>query len=44
MGYYVDRFTFRLTNGNLKRHTWDRLDSFVSSGTGKRLTYERLTK
>jgi transposase-like protein len=42
MGRYVDEFTFRLNDGNVKRHTWDRLDSFVSAVAGKRLTYERL--
>jgi len=44
IGRYVDEFTFRLNEGNVKRHTWDRLDSFVSAVAGKRLTYERLTK
>jgi transposase-like protein len=39
---YVDEFTFRLNDGNVKRHTWDRLDSFVSAVAGKRLTYKRL--
>lgn len=42
MGRYVDEFTFRLNDGNVKRHTWDRLDSFVSAVVGKRLTYKRL--
>jgi hypothetical protein len=41
---YVDEFAFRLNEDNVKRHTWDRLDSFVSAVAGKRLTYERLTK
>jgi transposase-like protein len=44
MTKYIDEFTFRLNEGNVKRHTWDRLDSFVSAVAGKRLTYERLTK
>jgi transposase-like protein len=39
---YVDEFSFRLNEGNVKRHTWDRLDSFVSAVARKRLTYERL--
>jgi len=43
MGRYVDEFTFRLNDGNVRRHTWDRLDSFVDAVAGKRLTYERLT-
>lgn len=42
MGRYVDEFTFRLNDGNVKRHTWDRLDSFVNAVAGKRLTYKRL--
>lgn len=44
LGRYVDELTFRLNEGNVKRHTWDRLDSFVSAVAGKRLTYERLTR
>ena len=42
MRRYVDEFTFRLNDGNVRRHTWDRLDSFVSAVAVKRLTYERL--
>jgi transposase-like protein len=44
LGRYVDEFTFRLNDGNVRRHTWDRLDSFVDAVAGKRLTYERLTQ
>jgi transposase-like protein len=40
MGRYVDEFTFRLNDGNVRRHTWDRLDSFVSAVAGKHLTYK----
>jgi transposase-like protein len=43
MARYVDEFTFRLNDGNVRRHTWDRLDSFVDAVAGKRLTYQRLT-
>jgi len=43
IGRYVDEFTFRLNDGNVRRHTWDRLDSFVDAVAGKRLTYKRLT-
>jgi transposase-like protein len=39
---YVDEFSFRLNEGNVRRHTWDRLDSFTSAVARKRLTYERL--
>jgi transposase-like protein len=43
MGCYVDEFTWRLNDGNVKRHSLDRLDSFVNAVAGKRLTYRRLT-
>jgi transposase-like protein len=39
---YVQEFTFRLNDGNVKRHTMDRLDSFITATSGMRLTYERL--
>jgi len=39
---YVDEFTFRLNEGNVKIHTLDRLDSFVDGTADKRLTYQRL--
>jgi len=41
---YVDEFTFRLNDGNVKRHTLARLDSFVDSVSGKRITYKDLTQ
>jgi hypothetical protein len=31
---YVDEFTFRLNEGNVERHTLERLDSFVDGVTG----------
>lgn len=40
---YVDEFTFRLNAGDVKRHTLERLDSFVDAIAGKRLTYKELT-
>jgi transposase-like protein len=40
---YVQEFAFRLNDGNVKRHTMDRLDSFITATSGMRLTYERLT-
>jgi transposase-like protein len=43
LGRYVDEFTFRLNEGNVARHTFERLDSFVDAIKGKRLTYARLT-
>jgi hypothetical protein len=39
---YVQEFAFRLNDGNVKRHTLDRLDSFIAASSGMRLTYERL--
>lgn len=42
LGRYVDEFSFRLNDGNVKHRTLDRLDSFVSATAGKRLTYKRL--
>lgn len=40
---YVDEFTFRLNDGEVKRHTLDRLDSFVAATVGRRITYKELT-
>jgi ISXO2-like transposase domain len=42
LGRYVDEFAFRLNEGDVKRHTLERLDSFISAVAGKRLTYARL--
>ena len=42
MARYVNEFTFRLNEGNVKRHTLDRLDSLVNGAIGKRLTYQQL--
>jgi transposase-like protein len=42
LGRYVDEFTFRLNEGNVARHTTQRLDSFVDGTAGKRLTYKDL--
>jgi transposase-like protein len=41
---YVDEFTFRLNEGDVKIHTLDRLDSFIKAVDGKRLTYARLVQ
>lgn len=40
---YVDEFTFRLNEGDVKRHTTRRIDSLVDAAKCKRLTYRRLT-
>jgi transposase-like protein len=42
LGRYVDEFAFRLNDGDVNRHTLERLDSFVVATVGKRLTYEGL--
>jgi transposase-like protein len=42
LGRYVDEFTFQLNEGNVARHTTQRLDSFVDGTAGKRLTYKDL--
>lgn len=40
---YVDEFAWRLNEGNVKRHSLERLASFVDAIAGKRLTYKELT-
>jgi transposase-like protein len=42
LGRYVNEFTWRLNEGNVKRHSLERLDSLVDAIVGKRLTYENL--
>lgn len=39
---YIDEFAWRLNEGNVKRHSLDRLHSFVAAVAGKRITYEQL--
>jgi hypothetical protein len=39
---YVDEFTFRLNDGNVKRHTLKRLDSFIDATSGRHITYKEL--
>ena len=39
---YVNEFTFRLNDGDVKRHTMDRIASLLDASVGKRLTYEGL--
>ena len=38
-----DEFSFRLNEGNVARHTLQRLDSFAKAVAGRRLTYNNLT-
>ncbi len=40
---YVDEFTFRLNDGDVKRHTLERLGSLISASFGQRITYRELT-
>lgn len=40
---YVNEFTFRLNDANVRRPTLDRLDSLIVATVGKRLTYAELT-
>ena len=43
LGRYVNEFAFRLNEGDVKRHTLARLDSFIANSAGRRLTYRELT-
>lgn len=40
---YVNEFAWRLNEGNVKRHSLERLDSFIVAVVGKRITYKNLT-
>ena len=40
---YVNEFSFRLNEGNVRRDTIDRLESLIRAANGKRLTYAALT-
>ena len=42
MARYVNEFTFRLNEGNVKIPTMKRLESLVKGAVGKRLTYQDL--
>lgn len=39
---YVNEFMYRLNEGNVQNHVWDRLDSLFEKSVGKRLTYSNL--
>jgi transposase-like protein len=43
LGRYVDEFAFRLNEGDVKRHTIERLNSFVDAVAGKRITLKQVT-
>ena len=40
---YVDEFAWRLNEGNVARHTTERLDSFVDAVAGRHITWKELT-
>jgi transposase-like protein len=42
LGRYVNEFTFRLNDGNVKRQTIDRLNSMIAATVGRRITYQEL--
>jgi transposase-like protein len=42
LGRYVNEFSFRLNDGNVRRHTLRRLDSMVRATVGRRITYKAL--
>ena len=42
LGRYVNEATFRLNEGNVQRHTLDRLAAFVEGAFGARITYKEL--
>jgi transposase-like protein len=41
---YVDEFTFRLNEGNVKNHTMSRIDALLGKAVGVRITYRELTE
>ena len=43
LGRYVDEFTFRLNDGNVKRQSLQRVDSLLRGAVGRRITYAELT-
>jgi transposase-like protein len=44
LGRYVSEFTFRLNEGDVKRHTMDRMESLINVSFGARITYKDLIK
>lgn len=44
LGRYVNEFSFRLNDCNVRRHTMMRLNSFVAASIGCRITYKELIK
>lgn len=42
MTRYINEFVFRMNEGNVRRHTMERIASLVDAAVGKRLTYKAL--
>ena len=40
---YVNEFTFRLNEGNVERHTFERLNDLIAAAGKRRITYKELT-
>lgn len=43
LGRYVSEFTFRLNEGNVQRHTFERLNDLIAAAARRRITYKELT-
>jgi len=43
LNLYLNEFSFRLNEGNVERHTYDRLNSLYDNCVGVRVTYKELT-
>lgn len=43
LGRYVSEFTFRLNEGNVKRHHFERLNDLIAAAARRRITYKELT-
>lgn len=43
IGRYVNEFTWRLNEGSVRRHSLQRLASFIGAAVGRRITYKGLT-
>lgn len=44
LAQYINEFTFRLNDGNVRRDTQDRMDDLFCQAIGKRLTCQTLTR
>jgi len=42
LGRYINEFTFRLNDGNVRRQTLDRLNSMIAATVGRHITYAEL--